>query len=192
LNNFIHEDYISDITICDKLLEWFDSNKEFHKTGEFAYGPPNPQWKKSTDFIFNFSDAIKEVGSLASYSQELQTILERYITVYSILRQIGVYSIIEPVHIQYYEPYEGYRAIHTERDGNDSTMKRHLVFMTYLDTVEDGGGTEFIYQRHKCKAVKGKTLIWPADWTHTHRGLVSPTEDKHIITGWYSFHGDKG
>ena len=64
---------------------------------------------------------------------------------------------------------------------------RHLVFQTYLNTVEDGGETEFIYQQYKCKAVKGKTLIWPADWTHSHRGIISPTEDKYIITGWYTF-----
>jgi len=34
---------------------------------------------------------------------------------------------------------------------------------------------------------KGLTLIWPADWTHHHRGVVSPTQEKYIITGWFSF-----
>ena len=118
-------------------------------------------------------------------------VLRHDAVIWGFANNVESFMISEPVQIQYYEPYDGYRAIHTERDGNDVTMKRHLVFMTYLNTVEDGGGTEFIYQRHKYKAVKGKTLIWPTDWTHTHRGLVSPTEDKHIITGWYSFHGNK-
>jgi len=27
-------------------------------------------------------------------------------------------------------------------------------------------------------------LIWPADWTHTHRGIVAPNEEKIIATGW--------
>ena len=34
---------------------------------------------------------------------------------------------------------------------------------------------------------KGLTLIWPADWTHLHRGVVSPSEEKYIITGWFDF-----
>ena len=28
------------------------------------------------------------------------------------------------------------------------------------------------------------TLIWPADWTFTHRGVPSPTQEKIITTGW--------
>ena len=35
---------------------------------------------------------------------------------------------------------------------------------------------------------KGLTLIWPADWTHTHRGVISQTKEKTIITGWIGLH----
>jgi hypothetical protein len=58
--------------------------------------------------------------------------------------------------------------------------------MTYLNTVEDGGGTSFFYQRVTLKAEKGLTLIWPVEWTHTHKGEVSETEEKYIVTGWFS------
>jgi hypothetical protein len=64
---------------------------------------------------------------------------------------------------------------------------RHLVFMTYLNDVTDAGGTEFLYQGITVQPRKGLTLIWPADWTHHHRGVVSPTQEKYIITGWFSF-----
>ena len=58
--------------------------------------------------------------------------------------------------------------------------------MTYLNDVKDGG-TEFLYQNLKTKAEKGLTLIWPSAWTHTHKGIISPTKEKYIITGWYAF-----
>jgi hypothetical protein len=58
--------------------------------------------------------------------------------------------------------------------------------MTYLNDVPRGGETEFLYQGIKVEPKKGLTLIWPADWTHTHRGLPAPT-DKYIITGWLNF-----
>ena len=57
--------------------------------------------------------------------------------------------------------------------------------MTYLNNVKNGG-TEFKYQKLKTEAKEGLTLIWPTDFTHTHRGLVAK-ETKYIITGWYTF-----
>ena len=61
------------------------------------------------------------------------------------------------------------------------------MFMTYLNDVNDGGETEFHFQQMKVKAVKGKTVIWPTDFTHLHRGITSPTQEKYIATGWYNF-----
>jgi hypothetical protein len=58
--------------------------------------------------------------------------------------------------------------------------------MTYLNDVDDGG-TEFYYQKTIIKAEKGLTLIWPADWTYTHKGQISNTKEKTIITGWISY-----
>ena len=58
--------------------------------------------------------------------------------------------------------------------------------MTYLNTVKNAG-TEFKYQKLKTKAVKGKTVIWPASWTHTHRGSDNDKKEKIIIAGWFNF-----
>jgi hypothetical protein len=41
----------------------------------------------------------------------------------------------------------------------------------------------FIYQGVITKPRRGLTVIWPADWTHTHRGIPSPTQEKYIVTG---------
>ena len=42
-----------------------------------------------------------------------------------------------------------------------STYERVLVFMTYLNDVEDGGGTHFRLQNLTTKAKKSLTLICP-------------------------------
>ena len=50
--------------------------------------------------------------------------------------------------------------------------------------IPDGGGTEFkFYPDFKVNAKKGLSLMWPTDFTHTHRGVVSEYE-KYIVTGW--------
>ena len=59
--------------------------------------------------------------------------------------------------------------------------------MTYLNDVNKGGETEFVYQKLKVKPEIGLTLIWGSDWTFTHRGIASPKETKYITTGWYCF-----
>jgi hypothetical protein len=58
--------------------------------------------------------------------------------------------------------------------------------MTYLNDVDDGG-TDFFYQKITSPAKKGLTIIWPTDWTHMHKGQVSMTKEKMIVTGWFTF-----
>eukprot|EP00802_Teleaulax_amphioxeia_P024216 Tamp_24887.p2 GENE.Tamp_24887~~Tamp_24887.p2 ORF type:complete len:102 (+),score=10.64 Tamp_24887:145-450(+) len=92
--------------------------------------------------------------------------------------------------LQYYPPSGGYKTYHTERTGaGEPEGSRHLVFMTYMNDVTDAGGTEFYHQGATIQPVKGLTLIWPADWTFTHRGVPSPTQEKMIITGWFNYVG---
>ena len=94
-------------------------------------------------------------------------------------------AIVENYNLQHYKPGEGFYRWHKEIDGLDSNITRHLVFMTYL-TDTPNAGTEFLYQDVVVPCEKGVTLIWPAHWTHTHRGQISNEHDKLIITGWLS------
>jgi len=34
---------------------------------------------------------------------------------------------------------------------------------------------------------KGLTLIWPAEWTHAHKGNLLNVDSKYIVTGWMHF-----
>ena len=58
---------------------------------------------------------------------------------------------------------------------------------TYLNDVTDGGETQWLYQEKQIQPKKGLTVLWPTDFTHTHRGVVSPTQSKTIATGWYNY-----
>jgi hypothetical protein len=78
----------------------------------------------------------------------------------------------------------GYHIWHCEQSSK-GTSCRVAAFMFYLNDVEDGG-TEFMFQKHVEPAEQGKLLFFPADWTHTHRGEVSHTKTKYILTGWIS------
>jgi len=47
---------------------------------------------------------------------------------------------------------------------------RKLVIQVYLNTIEEGGETEFLYMNKRIKAKQGRLIIFPAGFTHTHRG----------------------
>ena len=95
------------------------------------------------------------------------------------------WGITENFNLQKYNPGQGFHVWHCERAQTNSD--RMLVFMTYLNDVADGGETEFFYQKYKIQPKKGLTLLWPTDWTYTHRGCVSMSQEKYIATGWFSY-----
>ena len=81
---------------------------------------------------------------------------------------------------------EGYHIWHYE-SGNREMCNRLLTWMLYLNDVEEGGETEFLYQSMRVKPKQGTLLIWPAAFTHTHRGNPPLSNPKYIVTGWTEF-----
>jgi hypothetical protein len=59
-----------------------------------------------------------------------------------------------------------------------------MAFTYYLNNVNDGGETEFLYLKKRVKPIEGRLLIWPASYTHTHRGNPPLSHSKYIVTGW--------
>ena len=185
LNNFIAGGYIKK-QVCDNLIKSFE-NSPHKKVGKMQIKGEVKEFKKykiSTDLVIDPFDTSKEYQD---YLKELGKVLEIYKNKYVHCSfDKDFWNICEHWNIQKYKPKEGFFEFHSERT-SIASMERHLVFMTYLNDVDDGGETEFFYQKLKVKPEKGLTIIWPADWTFTHRGITSPTENKYIATGWYSF-----
>jgi hypothetical protein len=85
----------------------------------------------------------------------------------------------------------GYPHWHSEvfpKDASCEPLHRVLAFQFYLNDVARGGETEFFYQEKKVHSKAGRMLIFPAGFTHTHRGNVPESNDKYIITSWVLFH----
>ena len=103
------------------------------------------------------------------------------------VRQINQDNFSKEVKLQKKPPRGGYHQWHCEQCNND-TSSRVLGWMVYLNDIPDGEGeTEFIWQKLRVKPESGKFLIWPASFTHTHRGNPVYSCDKYIATGWYTF-----
>jgi hypothetical protein len=79
-------------------------------------------------------------------------------------------------HSEQYPQADGYEALH-----------RVVLYMYYLNDVDEGGETEFYYQAKKINPSKGTMVVAPASFTHSHRGNTPISDDKYIATSWILF-----
>jgi len=115
-----------------------------------------------------------------AYSQLCDLALQHYFERYPILKQ-GRYVHLN-CKFQRTKPGEGYHTWHYENSGD--SRYRKLVTMLYLNDVEEGGETEILYLHRRVQPRQGRILIFPAGFTHTHRGNPPLSGDKFILTSW--------
>jgi hypothetical protein len=117
----------------------------------------------------------------------LQKCYDDYSSKYSILRDNGNIRA-SVMKMQRTGPGGGYHIWHGEQ-GPGTHANRVVVYMLYLNDLEcEGGETEFLYQKMRIKPEENLMLIWPASYTHAHRGnpILGETH-KYIVTGWFYY-----
>ncbi len=91
---------------------------------------------------------------------------------------------------RYEQGVGGYHYWHSEifpQLPHNKPLHRVLAFLYYLNDVEEGGETEFHYQGIKTKPKKGTLVIFPAGFTHTHKGHVPLSDEKYVVTSWLMY-----
>jgi hypothetical protein len=184
--NFIMKTFLEDKSLCDKIIA-LHNNSDLKVEGrignEKGEHVVDKDIKDSIDCVFD-----NKTEEFSLYYEQLKKIANQYIEKFPYSGEYRAWGLLETINIQYYPLGGGYKDWHTERTrGTGVVAARHLAFMTYLNDVTDCGETEFYHQKVKFKPKKGMTLVWPTDWTHTHRGIPSPSQEKYIITGWLSY-----
>jgi hypothetical protein len=190
-------DFSIDPQICDRLVELHHvcDRRGLVKRGGLTRADSTVvdlAKKDSFDLaVTAVPDELHAQYGVPLYYQALQGCVERYLLQHPILGKVGLFRVTESPSIQHYRPGGGFRLEHFERTSL-ATCTRMLVWMTFLndvDGVDGAGGTRFVYQDVTFDARKGRTLIWPTDFTHTHVGVVSDSQHKYIITGWFNYVG---
>lgn len=185
--NFIGCWKIKDPSVCDRLIEFFETNEGAQNPGVTGSGEIKETHKKSTDLMIEPYDLDKrKFADISTYVEQLKLCYLDYLKQWEFLGSFLSKVHIGPFNIQKYDEGGHFGALHSERTGLDTLHRMH-AWMTYLNDVADGGETEFPMYGLKVKPEKGKTLIWPAEWTHAHLGSVVKKGKKYIVTGWMHF-----
>ena len=180
--------------VCDKVIQSFEnaidnSSNNFNQPDEDDANQPiimngSEQFsnrnlgRKDIGIMLNLHDAERTM----EVNQYLHSCFLDYIREYGNLSTTPLIS--SDVKVQKTLPAGGYHVWHSENSGH-TMAQRVLVWTIYLNDVEDGGETEFLYQSTRFKPKRGTVVIWPAAYTHVHRGNPPLSGHKYIATGWY-------
>lgn len=178
---------------CDRVIDAFESIQRTKEELEHHDHSNNRFRRDTAVFMDSFNDeslSEKERELRKELTDTFAEILMPKIDEYLI--DVGewqdVSCIPQNMKIQKYEAKKrgGYYAFHCEQSykGNDE-LRRLLTYTLYLNDIPEGEGeTEFLHQGIRIQPKKGDLLIFPAFFTHTHRGNPVYTTDKYIATGW--------
>jgi len=172
--------------LCSNIINFFESNKDLQIPGASGLGV-DIKIKKTTDIVVKPTDLKnKKFEVLKKYIEELHKCFFDYQNQWPFLKTMLKTVYIPSFNIQRYEKGDHFSSLHSERTSLN-TLHRLFAWMTYLNDVDDGGKTNFNHYGLKIKPEIGKTLIWPAEWTHAHKGEILKSGKKYIVTGWIHF-----
>ena len=134
---------------------------------------------------YDFPMAHLSFSLIHQFEAQFTIAQQQYYDKYSQLHDLGALRYYA-AKIQKTEPGQGYHTWHCEAD-NRELQSRVLVWTVYLNDDFEAGETEFLYQQYRYKPKMGDIVIFPAAFTHTHRGNPPIGGTKYIITGWLEF-----
>ena len=168
---------------CDYIIDQYEKFSKMNLT----YPRIEHPYDKNDTTVYPLDPNIREMTEyddfLHHFLEVLWTNFDQYARRFPSVRGQDQTLYIRGMRIQKTLPGEGFHAWHCE-NGRLSTMRRVVAFSCFLNDVDDGGETEFLEQHKRYKASAGDLLIFPAGFTHTHRGNTPISNEKYIITGW--------
>ena len=174
--------------VCENLIYKFEHDIDV--TEGKTIGGYNPKYKKTMDLTFG---PYKNTHLLELFNL-LNSKLTYYINEYKNITNFHLpTNLITQCHmIMKYFKNDGHYKFHNDfllngasKDHSNDKYEscRILTYLFYLNTIDEGGETEFI-DGTKIKPEKGKLLIFPATWPYIHKGNIPLSCNKYIVTGW--------
>ena len=170
---------------CASCIEWFWNNEDLHQQGQ-TYGGDNSITdaklhvdldKKNTiqaypspdDPISDFMTKVMTDGG-KEYSKTLPT-------------PQGQPMSFSDYSVRIYYKNQGKFLEHVDQCAGPNATRVFGIIL-YLNTVDEGGETDFKDYKLKVKAEAGKLIIFPCNYLFRHEGTIPLSEDKYIITSF--------
>ena len=173
--------------LCKNIINLFEKRNDRHGQGEFG-GAIQLDKKDTIDISVDIYELFgeSEFSIAREYIDFVASCYLQYCEEWPFMKRFKN-AKIGRFNFQKYHTGKHFLHIHSERM-RLYECHRLFAFMTYLNDVEEGGETTFNHYDIKIKPKTGRTIIWPAEWTHAHAGLTVDAGVKYIATGWIEMH----
>ena len=166
---------------CDALVQYCNDLRDGKMKTEIGMENGGPSEDNRKDYYFFLTEGTLPSLRNTLLSEWTKLGSSQYINEF---QHLGTFDyFLGTAKVQMTLPGEGFHHWHYDNAGF-SNMSRWFVFITYLNDDFDGGETEFLNQGIRVKPEKGKTVIFPASYTHRHRGNPPINGTKYIATTW--------
>lgn len=177
---------------CQHLINEFERLVESGAGVNRQRGEGAPKHRKNDmqlglNFGVHSAADFNGAPTIRMFFDGLQRCYDQYTEIFSVLKDGNIHGTA--MKMQRTDPGGGYHVWHAEQ-GNKEHAERVLVYMLYLNELgeQEGGETEFLYQRLRLRPESNTMIIWPAAYTHAHRGnTVLGNQSKYIVTGWFYY-----
>lgn len=185
----IYDEFFSS-NLCKDLIEYFEWSDKVnlsYKRTEPAHIKNDLQTNLDPVNIKTLTLNRKQVESfITDFNKTFwDECYSDYISKYSTLQIYDTHGI-KFYKLQKTMPGQGYHVWHAE-DGGLEYSSRILVYTLYLNDVDEGGETEFLYLPKRISPKEGRLALFPANYPWTHRGNQPLSGPKYIMTGWIEF-----
>ena len=119
-----------------------------------------------------------------NYYYKINYLTEEYVKEFNDAGHTSSIWSLATLRFKHFKPGQSFQNWHSENCVR--YPYRILGLQIYLS--DHDCGTEFNAYKRTIKSVKGRATMFPAYFTHTHRGQVCPeNKDRYLITGYYHF-----
>tara|TARA_B100000683_G_scaffold266710_1_gene299397 strand:+ start:889 stop:1470 length:582 start_codon:yes stop_codon:yes gene_type:complete len=171
---------------CQSIIDCIESNIDISNK-EHVIKPDSSLLKLFRSLTSN------QTSTFEKYDTKIKNILSHHFKIYfntymdnGMTHDIEPIDIIDEIKYQKFNP-PGHFDWHFEQGPAEHSKGRFLVWMIYLNTIKESGSTDFYYQQQSYQPQEGSLLMWPASFTHRHRGNPNLDTEKYIATGWFNF-----
>lgn len=181
LIDFCHvKDNSLDEEVCDYLIKFFHKNENLHQRYDEDKRPNFTQFNFTANRHLNPVLHKKVVDSALSAIAEYK---EKVPEAEFWQQNYGY----EEFRLKYYRKNtEDQFDTHVDAIDMDSSL-RFLAFFWYLNDVDEGGETQFTNFDLTIKPKKGRLFMFPPLWLYPHKGNISISHDKYLLSSYLHF-----
>jgi len=167
---------------CRQLIDNFEGSTQFQIPNGRGYRPAldDSRWTE-----INLT-RLADPAFLGFFMTLVEQALTRYNADLSLTMQVPLRPRIDRLTMKKYRAQAGDR-FQPHFDSIDEVAGRYMVFLWYLNDVDEGGTTRFTDIGVEVAPREGRLLMFPPYWMFQHVGNAPISNDKYILSTYLLF-----